>query len=84
MSGNDDNFGGTKLVAENGERMDPALAGISPPAIPTMQHDAAGAADPKDDEAGQAEARALMEEDVTDASPTESGDAVDESEAQPS
>lgn len=65
MSDNDDNFGGTKLVSENGEQMAPAIAGISPPSVPTMEADAAGAAvgaDIEDDDAGEAEMKALDEE----------------------
>ncbi|SFP69535.1 hypothetical protein [Sphingomonas rubra] len=87
MSDNDDNFGGTKLVAENGDHLDPAMAGMSPPTNPTTRGEAAGAAttaDLEDDDAGEAEMKALSDEDATDASPTEGGDAADESEAQPS
>lgn len=65
MPDNDDNFGGTKLVDEDGEQMDPAIAGISPPSVPTMEGDAAGAAvsaDLEDDAAGEAEMKALDEE----------------------
>ena len=61
-----DNFGGTQLVGENGEQMDPAIAGIAPPGGASMQGDAAGAAfgaDLEDDEAGDAEIKALDEED---------------------
>lgn len=66
MSDNEENFGGTKLVGENGERMDPALAGMSPSSVPTTEGDAAGAADGndmEDDAAGAAEMKALDEED---------------------
>lgn len=65
MPNNDDSFGGTKLVGENGEHMDSAIAGISPPSVPTMEGDAAGAAigvDLDDDDAGKAEIKALDEE----------------------
>lgn len=65
MSDNVDNFGGTNVVAENGEQMDPSIAGISPPSVPTMDGDAAGAAigaDLEDDDAGNAEMQALDEE----------------------
>lgn len=44
MSTDGENFGGTKLVAEDGTQMDPSVAGIAPPSIPTMEADAAGAA----------------------------------------
>jgi hypothetical protein len=63
---NHENFGGTRLVGENGEQMDPAIAGISAPGVPTMENDAAGAAlaaDLEDDDAGDAEIKALDEED---------------------
>jgi len=63
---NDENFGGTRLVGENGEQMDPAIVGISAPGVPTMENDAAGAAlaaDLEDDDAGDAEIKALDEED---------------------
>ena len=65
MSDND-NFGGTQLVSENGEQMDPAIAGISAPGVPTIESDAAGsalAANLEDDDAGDAEIKALDEED---------------------
>ena len=65
MSDNDDNFGGTKLVGENGEQMDPALAGISPPGIATIEGDAAGAAngaDMEDDTSEEAQMKALKDE----------------------
>lgn len=66
MAGSDDNFGGTRLVGENGEQMDPAIAGMSPPRIPSLQGDAAGAAigADLDDDAGEAEMRTLAEEDA--------------------
>jgi len=60
-----ENFGGTQLVGENGEQMDPAIAGIAQPGGASMQSDAAGAAigaDLEDDE-GDAEIKALDEED---------------------
>ena len=63
---NDENFGGTRLVGENGEQMDPAIVGISAPGVPTMENDAAGAAlaaDLEDDDAGNAEIKALDEAD---------------------
>lgn len=66
MPDNDDNFGGTKLVGENGEQMDPAVAGISSPGVPTTESDAVGAAssaDLEDDDTGEAEMTALDEED---------------------
>lgn len=75
MPDNDDNFGGTKLVGDNGEQMDPAIAGISPPSVPTMEGDAAGAAisvDLEDDDAGEAEIKAL-DEDSGEADVTASG-----------
>jgi len=65
MPDNDDNFGDTKLTGENGERIDPALIGISPPSVSTMEGDAAGTAmgaDLEDDDAGEAEMKALDEE----------------------
>lgn len=65
MPDNEDNFGGTTLVGENGEQMDPAVAGISPPGVSPMEGDAAGAAmsaDLEDDDAGEAEMKALDEE----------------------
>lgn len=65
MPDDDDNFGGTKLVGENGEQMDPAIAGISPPSVPTMEGDAVGAAigtDLESDDAGEAEMKALDQE----------------------
>ena len=61
-----ENFGGTRLVGENGEQMDPAIAGIAQPGGASMQSDAAGAAigaDLEDDDAGDAEIKALDEED---------------------
>lgn len=61
-----DNFGGTQLVGENGEQMDPAIAGIAQPGGASMQGDAVGAAsgaDLEDDDAGEAEIKALNEED---------------------
>lgn len=60
MPDNDDNFGGTKLVSENGEQMDPAIAGISPPSVPTMDADGAGEAEMKalDEESGEADVTA--------------------------
>ena len=66
MAGDQENFGGTRLVGEDGEQMDPAIAGISPPSIPSLESDAAGAAvgaDMDDDNLGQAEMDALEEED---------------------
>jgi hypothetical protein len=65
MPDSGENFGGTKLSDENGEQMDPSIAGISPPGVPTMEGDAAGAAigaDMEDDDAGEAEMKALDEE----------------------
>ncbi|WP_419809218.1 hypothetical protein [Sphingomonas sp.] len=66
MSGNDDNFGGTKLVGENGEQMDPAIAGISPPSISSLEGDVGGAttgAEMDKDNSGQAGMDALKGED---------------------
>ena len=60
------NFGGTRLVGENGEQMDPAIAGIASPGGASMQGDAVGAAigaDLEDEDAGDAEIKALDEED---------------------
>ena len=65
MSDND-NFGGTRLVGENGEQMDPAIAGNASPDGASMQGDAVGAAigaDLEDEDAGDAEIKALDEED---------------------
>jgi len=65
MSDND-NFGGTQLVSENGEQMDPAIAWIASPGGASMQGDAVGAAigaDLEDEDAGDAEIEALDEED---------------------
>lgn len=65
MANYEDNFGGTKLVGENGEQMASFIAGISPPGVPTMEGDAAGAAisaDLEDNDAGEAEMRALDRE----------------------
>jgi hypothetical protein len=67
MSDND-NFGGTQLVGENGEQMDPAIAGIAPPGGASMKGDAADAAigsdlEDEDEDAGDAEIKALDEED---------------------
>jgi len=61
-----DNFGGAQVLGENGEQIDPAIAGIAPPAGASMQGDAVGAAssaDLEDDDAGDAEIKALDEED---------------------
>ena len=61
-----DNFGGTRLVGEDGEQMDSGIAGIAPPGGASMQSDAAGAAigaDLEDEDAGDAEIKALDEED---------------------
>jgi len=66
MTDNSDNLGGTKLVGENGEQMDPAIAGISPPSIPTMETGTQGAAvgvDLEDDNAARAKAESLDYED---------------------
>lgn len=66
MTDNGDNFGGTKLVGENGEQMDPAIAGISPPSIRTMEPGTQGAAvgvDLEDDDAARAKAESLDDED---------------------
>ena len=66
MADNQDNFGGTKLIGEDGEQMDPAIAGISPQSIPSLEADATGAAvgaDMDDDNSGEAEMDALEEED---------------------
>ena len=65
MADDQENFGGTRLVGEDGEQMDPAIAGISPPSIPSLESDATGAAisaDLDDDEAGEAEMDALENE----------------------
>ena len=67
MSDND-NFDGTRLVGENGEQMDSAIAGIASPGGASMQGDAVGAAigsdlEDEDEDAGDAEIKALDEED---------------------
>lgn len=43
MADNQENFGGTRLVGEDGEQMDPAIAGISQPSIPSLESDATDA-----------------------------------------
>lgn len=60
-----DNFGGTQLVGENGEQMDPAIAGIAQPGGASIQGDAIGAASGADfeDDAGDVEIKVLEEED---------------------
>ena len=66
MADNQDNFGGTRLVGEDGEQMDPAIAGISPPSFSSLKGDAAGAAegaDMDDNNSDKAEMDALEEED---------------------
>jgi hypothetical protein len=65
MSDND-NFGGTLLVSENGDQMDQAIAGIASPGGASMQGNAVGearGAELEGDDAGNAEIKALDEED---------------------
>ena len=61
-----DKLGDTQLVGENGGQMDPAIAGIAPLGGASMPGDAVGAAigaDLEDEDAGDAEIKALDEED---------------------